>query len=83
MTASHTYLADGSYSDVRWFVERPPDLAAPAVVLTLQCWGHDGRGELVTERIELPKATRAIVLDRIDQLLTRLETKAAKRRAAA
>lgn len=82
MTPSDSYLADGSYSRVRWFAERPADLAAPAVLLTLQCWGHDGRGELVTERLELPHATRAIVHEQIEKFLTRLEAKAAKRRAA-
>jgi hypothetical protein len=45
------YLADGTHAGVRWYLERPADLAAPLVLVTLRCW--DAAGNQQTERQEL------------------------------
>lgn len=85
MTARSEYLADGTHAGVRWYVERPADLAPPLLLVTLRCW--DAAGSLQTERQEL----RAPELDRgrwlaglADAFLQKVEAKDAawrKRRA--
>ena len=87
MNAPHQHVADGSLHGCRWFIERLPDMVAPQVLLTLQTWGDDGRGNLQTLRQELrlpASDQKAWLAARIDAFLIAVEAAdAAKRKLRA
>lgn len=80
------YLADGTEAGVRWFLERPGDMAPPLVLLTLSRWDEFGMRHCERLEVSAPdRGRRAWLLGLIAAFRERVDTATAaqrRRRAA-
>lgn len=64
MSNPSRYIAVGFYAGVRWYVERPADMVAPAVLVTLQT-RHVSGLTYVSEAHECPAMNRIVELPQV------------------